>query len=233
MKTAKDNTPSYGRTDNDAQIEYFENGHYLVNFSEFGKNYNHPILDKYIGSIAVATDYIHNFISKQNLGLGRSGMVCPYTSGSLKRSSLYFTIYPKNLSNKEESQKAILDYLKIFMNMEPRDDISKVFKSFMILLPEVKNEEADDVVEKLQNELKPFFTKKGLMLGQFYPGCDSQGVHNRNFRPLSSPMPLLVIRHMVKMDYVFLEGFEKDYFSNFENDFDPNAEAFFSKRKII
>ena len=46
----------------------------------------------------------------------------------------------------------------------------------------------------------------GLMIGQFYPGCDEAGIRNPDFRPLQSPIPLLAIRHMVNSDFPFLAG---------------------------
>ena len=42
------------------------------------------------------------------------------------------------------------------------------------------------------------------MLGDFHPFSQSPGIHNPDFRPLKSPIPMLVIRHMVISDWLFL-----------------------------
>jgi hypothetical protein len=42
------------------------------------------------------------------------------------------------------------------------------------------------------------------MLGEFHMRNHSQGIHNHNFRPLRSPIPILAIRFMVEPDLPFL-----------------------------
>ena len=42
------------------------------------------------------------------------------------------------------------------------------------------------------------------MLGEFHNRTESPGLHNPNFRPLRSPIPLLAIRYMVEVDLPFL-----------------------------
>ena len=135
----------------------------------------------------------------------------------------------ENLSNRKECKKIILDYLNIFLKTPPTKGRAKEFKSFLILLPEVAAEDAEEVIENVQKELKPYFTSVGLMIGQFYPQCDSPGIRNPEFRPLRSPIPMLVLRYMVKTDYVFLEDYQEDYFNNFKHNYDPRAVDFFSK----
>src|SRR5206468_1894821 len=44
----------------------------------------------------------------------------------------------------------------------------------------------------------------GLMLGQFHMKNEEPGLHNVNFRPLQSPIPLLAVRFMVMADLPFL-----------------------------
>ncbi|MEO0867043.1 MAG: DUF6875 domain-containing protein, partial [Cyanobacteria bacterium J06642_11] len=58
--------------------------------------------------------------------------------------------------------------------------------------------------DRIQRRLKPFFVEKRLMLGEFYPGNQSPGLHNPDFRPLQSPVPMLVIRSMTEPDLPFL-----------------------------
>ena len=195
-----------------AKIDTYDNDRYLISFSEVGKDYGQPHLDLYSKQILRVRNYIYSFISQENDQLGRDGIVCPYTPGALKRNNLFFTVCNQNLSNRKKSKELVLDYMNLFLKLEPTVGKYRDFKSIVILLPEVSDEFSEEVIEKVQNELKPFFVKKGLMIGQFYPKCTSQGVHNKNFRPLQSPIPWLVIRYMVKTDYVFLDYYEQEYF---------------------
>lgn len=52
----------------------------------------------------------------------------------------------------------------------------------------------------LHKTLKPFFVESELMIGGFHPVANKPGLHNPNFRPFLSPVPLLAIRFMVSSD---------------------------------
>jgi hypothetical protein len=64
--------------------------------------------------------------------------------------------------------------------------------------------EAPDYINGLHHRLKPSFVASGMMLGEFFHSCEKPGLRNPEFRPLRSPLPLLVIRPMVRQDIVFL-----------------------------
>ena len=211
-----------------AHIDYFENGKYLIGFSELNKKFDHDVLEQYSKEIVIARNYLTEFVAKENNELGREGVVCPYTPGAILKESLFLTVYKDNLSNREQSKKVVLDYMDLFLRIEPTKGKCRDFKSIIILLPEVSSDYAEEVVEKVQNELKPYFVKNGLMLGQFYPQCESPGIRNPEFRPLQSPIPLLVIRYMVKTDYIFLEDYQQEYFDNFKDKSDVKAKQYFN-----
>jgi len=231
MKSAPLKCP-FGFQKSKANIEFYDRDRYLVNFSEIGKDYNHSILNSYSKQILDVDIYLQNVVSQENDQLGRSGVVCPYTPGAFQRENLYFTVYKENLTNRIESKELVLDYMNLFLSKEPTSGKYRDFKSILILLPEVSNEYSEEVIERVQNELKQYFVKNGLMIGQFYPNCSSPGIHNPKFRPLKSPIPLLVIRYMVKYDYVFLEDYEEEYFRNFQNNYDPKALDFFACKSV-
>ncbi len=42
------------------------------------------------------------------------------------------------------------------------------------------------------------------MLGEFFNLCSKGGLRNPNFKPLRSPVPLLVVREMLEFDIAFL-----------------------------
>lgn len=60
------------------------------------------------------------------------------------------------------------------------------------------------MVANVQARLKSEFVKHGLMLGEFFPGNPTGGLHSAHFRPLAAPVPLLAIRRMVASDLSFL-----------------------------
>jgi len=66
--------------------------------------------------------------------------------------------------------------------------------AFIAVLAGLQQAAIEDTVRVAHERCKPNFVERGLMLGEFWSGNDSPGVHNPEFRPLDSPVPLLVIR---------------------------------------
>jgi hypothetical protein len=91
-----------------------------------------------------------------------------------------------------------------FRWLPPRSGHLATYKAILILLPDLPPERGPDCIDVVQKALKPRFVADGLMIGQFYPGCSAPGLWNHHFRPLSSTVPLLTIRHMVAADAGFL-----------------------------
>lgn len=57
-----------------------------------------------------------------------------------------------------------------------------------------------------QRHLKASFVERGLMLGEFHRHVAQSGLHSREFFPLRTADPTLVIRFMVPNDLIFLEA---------------------------
>jgi hypothetical protein len=55
-------------------------------------------------------------------------------------------------------------------------------------------------IDGIQRPLRDEFVREGLMLGEFHQLSQSKGIHNKEFRPLRSPIPMLTIRHMVSTE---------------------------------
>ncbi len=70
--------------------------------------------------------------------------------------------------------------------------------------PDIHIEDTSKLIDSVQQKLKPLFVESGLMIGEFHKRNESPGLHNPNFRPLRSPIPLLAIRFMVEADLPFL-----------------------------
>jgi hypothetical protein len=70
--------------------------------------------------------------------------------------------------------------------------------------PCIATDEAAQYINGLQQKLKPSFVEAGLMIGEFHQKNDAPGLHNPDFRPLQSPIPMLAIRYMHESDLPFL-----------------------------
>jgi hypothetical protein len=104
----------------------------------------------------------------------------------------------------ERIEGAIATFRDRFLAEQRRSNRIDIFASWVMIFPDVKNEDAGMLIDGPQRRLKPEFVREGLMLGEFHPLSRSPGMRNPSFRPLRSPIPLLVIRHMVESDIEFL-----------------------------
>ena len=154
--------------------------------------------------LAEVVRWAHEHLVAEHPGLGRSGPVCPYVQPSLDRDLLWLTVHPGADPPTAELAVAAARYGRWFGELPPRSGRSAQFKALLIVLPELPPERGPDVIDVVQRALKPSFVADGLMIGQFYPGCSRPGLWNPDFRPLSSTVPMLTLRHMVAADAGFL-----------------------------
>jgi hypothetical protein len=148
--------------------------------------------------------WVRDFLAQPHGDLGREGPVCPFVPRALKLGTLWIGIVEAD-PDKPEDMEAIVDhYRKVFLDLEPKQGSDAVFKTIILIFPRVSSEQAPVLIDGVQKKLKPGFVDDGLMLGQFHEKNDEPGLHNKKFRPLRSPIPLLAIRFMVKQDLPFL-----------------------------
>ena len=153
-------------------------------------------------------DWVYDFLSKPHAELGREGIVCPFTPGAIRNNT--FWVYPMVQENltKDEILDTLDELREHFLALEPTQGAEKYFKT--IVMP-FFSEEVAEIVDEIQKEQKIYFIEKGLMLGQFFEGCEEGGLWNEDFRPLVSPIPLLAIRFMVNSDINFLINDERHF----------------------
>jgi hypothetical protein len=109
----------------------------------------------------------------------------------------------KPANKKAQIRDAIKYHLEAFVS-QPGSEDERFLRATLLLFPDVRPEEAPELIDGTKEELKPIFVRQGLMLGEFHARNESPGLHNPGFRPLRSPTPMLAIRHMVSTDFAFL-----------------------------
>lgn len=146
-------------------------------------------------------DWVINFLSQPHPALGRKGDVCPYTAGSVRSCKFWIAEVDHTSLTVATAQVLIEDALEVFESIAAHESTDRKLVTTVIVMPHVTTFDAIDTVQK---SMKSLFVSKGLMLGQFYPGCNEPGLWNSDFRPLDAPYPMLAIRHMVPSDFPFL-----------------------------
>jgi hypothetical protein len=154
--------------------------------------------------------WIRNYLVRPHPELGRQGTVCPFAQAALDCDTMRISVVRLTDGNKQmQIRDAVKYHLATFISADSPSD-EQMLHATLILFPDVSSEEAPDLIDRTKEELKHSFVQQGLMLGEFHGRNESQGLHNPNFRPLRSPIPMLAIRRMVSSDFIFLNRSEYD-----------------------
>ncbi|MEB3357026.1 MAG: hypothetical protein VKK04_09885 [Synechococcales bacterium] len=148
--------------------------------------------------------WVRDFLGNPHPELGRPGPVCPFVPRALQQNTVYFSAVPANGGSVDELTALVATYCHTFLELEPKTGPLSVYKSILLIFPDVETQNAGDLIDVVQQNLKPLFVDQGLMIGEFHGRSNSPGLHNPIFRPLRSPIPMLAIRFMAESDLPFL-----------------------------
>lgn len=154
--------------------------------------------------LKIILDWICSYVIKPDPNLGRMGIVCPFVPPALRMNAIWLAVV-RDIPLTESGMCEVLGkYLQLYESLEPTAGEAKEFKTLILIFPDMTHEQAFSLVGRVHALMKPSIVEAGLMLGEFFAGNESPGLHNPLFRPLRSPIPLLVYRQMVPNDLVFL-----------------------------
>ncbi|MER8184865.1 DUF6875 domain-containing protein [Kitasatospora sp. NPDC094015] len=149
--------------------------------------------------------WARTYLTAPHPELGRTGPVCPFVGASLRDGRFHLAVRPGLPADRGEVAEAVAVYRDWFLRLAPPGAPRAQFTTVLIVFPDLPTAEAPALIDRTQLELKGEFVESGLMLGQFHDlPPDQPGLWNPDFRPLRSPLPMLVIRHMVATDLPFL-----------------------------
>ncbi len=166
-----------------------------------------------VNEYGVMLQYIRKFLAKSHPDVGRSGPVCPFVPKSLRKDALHLCILRtgpgKSVGDMQSVRDNIVAFLEsfapVFGAMEPTKGAAQQFKAAIFIFPDITLEQTEFCIDGVQSACKPFFVRRGLMLGEFHLRNNSPGLRNEAFFPLRTPIPCLAVRHMVPTDLAFLD----------------------------
>lgn len=133
--------------------------------------------------------------------LGRDGPVCPYVAPSTRRDLMWVGRIPGARPWPSFVRLVLSDAMELYRTLPPTEGGAAVLRTLITVLPDLQDY---TLINELHAELEGAFVARGVMLGQFYPGCDQPGLWNKDYRPLDAPIPMIVVRSMVTTDFPFL-----------------------------
>lgn len=153
--------------------------------------------------LRIVIQWIDDFVARPHADLGRVGDVCPYMERAMRRDYADFRAF-----DGRDGDNALLALVREVREtlLERADKLEgdPAYLTTVIISHGLPDAELADMLGRVHEVLKPEFVERGLMLGEFWPNHVGPGLHNDQFRPLASPLPLLAVRHMVLTDLYFL-----------------------------
>lgn len=153
--------------------------------------------------LASAVEWVRTFLAKPHPEVGRPGPVCPFAPAALALDTIWLAQIDDSAPDPARLSEVLAQYRDVFFDIEPSAGPSAINKTIMVVFPNM-TADAAALVDDVQRELKPSFVELGLMLGEFHARNETPGLRNPDFRPLRSPVPMLVMRQMVETDLPFL-----------------------------
>lgn len=167
-----------------------------------------------------AARYVSEFLTQPHPALGRLGAVCPFAAGGLLRNTIALTASSMYEPDQDALIEAVTSLLALFGDNETAaQSADEAYRALVIVFPNVSADDAAGLIEDVQKTLKPSFVAAGLMIGEFFPGCESPGLHSATFRPMDTSFSSLAIRRMTVSDLPFMlddDRFISSYLRNFD-----------------
>ncbi|MET8767272.1 DUF6875 domain-containing protein [Streptomyces sp. NPDC004658] len=158
---------------------------------------------------AKARDWVSGYTPRPHPDLGRSGVVCPYMVKALRRDYVHMVEF--DATRGDEALMALAR--ELLADMRRRADelgSDRIYLVNMVVPYGLPDDELKAMVERVHTALKPEWVEAGFMVGDFWPDHETIGLHNDDFRPFTSPLPLLGMRHIVPADLVFFVKHERE-----------------------
>ena len=157
-----------------------------------------------LDSLRAVADWIRTFVARPHEDLGRAGPVCPFVSGALERGTLWLA--PEQTVGRSVPEVAALvsGYQRLFLDARPTDGDDAIYKSIVVVFTDLPADRAGKVFDEVLQDLAvPSYVDDGFVMGGFYECNEGTAIYSSSFRPFTSPVPFLLIRHAVISDWKF------------------------------
>lgn len=184
-----------------------------------------------------AWDWLSTYPIHPHPELGRDGVVCPYMVKAIRRKYVTMTEFDANegdlafMALARKLRDGVLERAAEFGS-------DRLYLVGMAVPYGLGEAELKAMVERVHTALKPEFVELGLMIGDFWPEHETIGLHNDDFRPFTSPIPLLGMRHITPADLPFFVKHEPvpaerlRLLAIFRRLFDGRLNAYWSQRLV-
>jgi hypothetical protein len=155
-------------------------------------------------ALQAVANWIETFVVRPHKDLGRGGPVCPFVPGALERRMLWLAAEQIADLDAPAVVDVMKKYVKRFLDTGPSDGDDAKYKVIVVVFTDLPADRAHGVFDDvLQSLAAPSYAENGVVFGPFYEGNAGTALYNSSFRPFTSPVPFLFVRHTVISDWKF------------------------------
>jgi hypothetical protein len=147
--------------------------------------------------------WIKRFVARPHKDLGRAGPVCPFVPVALNHKTLWLVAERSTGRSTLEVIEVIREYQGRLLAAQPADDDAD-HDSIVVVFVDLQASNAKEFFGSVLQQIGlSSYADHGLVMGPFYEGNEGTAIYNPNFRPFTSPVPLLLMRRAVVGDWKF------------------------------
>jgi hypothetical protein len=168
-------------------------------------------------AVAAVKTWLADYLCRPHPAIGRTGPVCPFVPPSLRAGSVEIRLRPAGPAPTQATVTGLLrGSLDEFGSTRWRGS-NPALRCLLVLLPDLPDAQCH-LLDRAHQEVKPIAVRRGLMLGQFHPGCAEPAARNPGFPVSRAPVPLVAVRAMALHDILFLHH-HPDWFAEYRRRF--------------
>ena len=155
-------------------------------------------------ALRAVADWTRRFVVQPHPDLGRPGPVCPFTPLAIEQKTLWLAAERSAGRSTPEVIQLIKGYQQMLLANPPVDGDAASNKSIVAVFTDLPAPQAKDFFGGVLQQIGVrSYENDGLVMGPFYEGNEGTAIYNPNFRPFTSPVPLLLMRRAVISDWKF------------------------------
>ena len=155
------------------------------------------------GALHTLLRWLSTYPISSHAELGRPGVVCPFTRPAQKNGAIRVGVETCGELDEAHVVKLIRRGLDALKDIPARRG-DEHFRTVVIAFPNCGSETGIAMLERAIKRYKYYCLLHLRTMGLLHPASQQPGLWNSDFRPMTAPLPVLVIRYVVEQDARFI-----------------------------
>jgi hypothetical protein len=148
-------------------------------------------------------DWLDAYLVSPHPDLGRAGVVCPFTRPARTLGTIRVAV---NACRETDEKTAVRSIRNGFAALDriPAPHGDEHFRALITLYPNCAGPAGIAMLERAMKRYKYYSLLTLRTIGFLHANSRQEGVWNPDFRPMTAPLPMVVLRYVVQQDARFV-----------------------------